>query len=162
MSNKIEITQVSIATVLNLKLEYNLMGRPIKLKLTHRKMAWLVILVQYSGRTLRQFVPIGKILKPVLNECVTPVTCYWSLSVILRGEEQLLQVFKVRVLYYYLVVCSKVSACLRISNYLNQSLPAGLLVTMRVFSINYKWLYSSKIACKSKLQCFPFKCSYLN
>ncbi|KAL8523218.1 hypothetical protein ACS0TY_013258 [Phlomoides rotata] len=50
--------------------------------------------VYQSGKTLRQFVPIGKILKPVLNECVTPVTCYWSLSLILRGEEQLLLVFK--------------------------------------------------------------------
>ncbi|XP_011100476.1 uncharacterized protein LOC105178658 isoform X2 [Sesamum indicum] len=47
-----------------------------------------------SGRTVRRFVPIGKILKPVLNECVTPVTCYWSLSLILRGEEELLLVFK--------------------------------------------------------------------
>ncbi|KAL6576100.1 hypothetical protein OROHE_000571 [Orobanche hederae] len=47
-----------------------------------------------SGKTVRHFVPIGKILKPVLNECVTPVTCYWSLSLILHGEEQLLLVFK--------------------------------------------------------------------
>ncbi|KAK6125697.1 hypothetical protein DH2020_040563 [Rehmannia glutinosa] len=47
-----------------------------------------------SGRTVHHFVPIGKILKPVLNECVTPVTCYWSLSLILRGEEELLLVFK--------------------------------------------------------------------
>ncbi|KAI3451013.1 hypothetical protein Pfo_007678 [Paulownia fortunei] len=47
-----------------------------------------------SGRTVRHFVPIGKLLKPVLNECVTPVTCYWSLSLILRSEEELLLVFK--------------------------------------------------------------------
>ncbi|KAK6150600.1 hypothetical protein DH2020_015532 [Rehmannia glutinosa] len=47
-----------------------------------------------SGRTVHHFVPIGKILKPVLNECVTPVTCYWTLSLILRGEEELLLVFK--------------------------------------------------------------------
>ncbi|KAG8383383.1 hypothetical protein BUALT_Bualt04G0006800 [Buddleja alternifolia] len=47
-----------------------------------------------SGSTVRRFVPIGKILKPVLNECVTPVTCYWSLSLILRGEEELSLVFK--------------------------------------------------------------------
>ncbi|CAA3029135.1 GPI- c transferase complex, PIG-H component [Olea europaea subsp. europaea] len=46
-----------------------------------------------SGRTVRCFVPISKILKPVLNECVTPVTCYWSLSLIIR-EEELLLVFK--------------------------------------------------------------------
>uniref|UniRef100_A0A5B7BQK0 Phosphatidylinositol N-acetylglucosaminyltransferase subunit H conserved domain-containing protein n=1 Tax=Davidia involucrata TaxID=16924 RepID=A0A5B7BQK0_DAVIN len=47
-----------------------------------------------SGRTIRHFVPIGKILKPVLNECVTPVTCYWSLSLIIRGDEELMLVFK--------------------------------------------------------------------
>ncbi|KAL3844709.1 hypothetical protein ACJIZ3_002112 [Penstemon smallii] len=51
-------------------------------------------LVQVSGRTVRHFVPIDKILKPVLNECVTPVTCYWSLSLIIREQEQLLLVFK--------------------------------------------------------------------
>ncbi|CAA0839233.1 phosphatidylinositolglycan-related [Striga hermonthica] len=47
-----------------------------------------------SGKTIHHFVPIGKILKPVLNECVTPVTCYWSLSLILRNEDELLLVFK--------------------------------------------------------------------
>nr|GMC94728.1 Phosphatidylinositol N-acetylglucosaminyltransferase subunit H like [Ipomoea batatas] len=47
-----------------------------------------------SGRIIRRFVPSSKILKPVLNECVTPVTCYWSLSLIIHGEEQLLVVFK--------------------------------------------------------------------
>ncbi|CAI9757833.1 unnamed protein product [Fraxinus pennsylvanica] len=47
-----------------------------------------------SGRTVRHFVPISKIMKPVLNECVTPVTCYWSLSLIIREEEDLLLVFK--------------------------------------------------------------------
>lgn len=50
--------------------------------------------VYRSGKTVNQFVPIDKILKPVLNECVTPVTCYWSLSLILRGEDDLLLVFK--------------------------------------------------------------------
>ncbi|KAL0833427.1 hypothetical protein Bca101_085316 [Brassica carinata] len=29
-----------------------------------------------SGKTVSRFIPIGKILKPVLVECVTPVTCY--------------------------------------------------------------------------------------
>ncbi|XP_043811206.1 uncharacterized protein LOC110611988 isoform X2 [Manihot esculenta] len=48
-----------------------------------------------SGRIARRFVPIGKILKPVLLECVTPITCYWSLSLILRGEADLMLVFKV-------------------------------------------------------------------
>lgn len=47
-----------------------------------------------SGRVHRQFVPIGKILKPVLNECVTPVTCYWSLALLLRDEDELMLVFK--------------------------------------------------------------------
>ncbi|CAE6157849.1 unnamed protein product [Arabidopsis arenosa] len=47
-----------------------------------------------SGKTVSRFIPIGKILKPVLVECVTPITCYWSLSLFLRGEEQLTLVFK--------------------------------------------------------------------
>ncbi|KAK9713426.1 hypothetical protein RND81_06G026100 [Saponaria officinalis] len=47
-----------------------------------------------SGRAVRRFVPIDNILKPVLNECVTPVTCYWSLALILRDEEELTLVFK--------------------------------------------------------------------
>ncbi|KAL9241516.1 hypothetical protein vseg_015622 [Gypsophila vaccaria] len=47
-----------------------------------------------SGRAARRFVPIDNILKPVLNECVTPVTCYWSLALILRDEEKLTLVFK--------------------------------------------------------------------
>ncbi|XP_009138370.1 uncharacterized protein LOC103862415 isoform X2 [Brassica rapa] len=49
--------------------------------------------IQLETQYLR-FIPIGKILKPVLVECVTPVTCYWSLSLFLRGEEQLTLVFK--------------------------------------------------------------------
>ncbi|AEE86527.1 putative phosphatidylinositol N-acetylglucosaminyltransferase [Arabidopsis thaliana] len=47
-----------------------------------------------SGKTVSRFIPIDKILKPVLVECVTPITCYWSLSLFLRGEEQLTLVFK--------------------------------------------------------------------
>ncbi|XP_048334564.2 uncharacterized protein LOC107409703 [Ziziphus jujuba] len=47
-----------------------------------------------SGKVSREFVPVDKILKPVLLECVTPVTCYWSLSLIVRGEEELESVFK--------------------------------------------------------------------
>lgn len=47
-----------------------------------------------SGRKIRRFIPMSKILKPVLNECVTPVTCYWSLSLIVRGEKELALVFK--------------------------------------------------------------------
>ncbi|XP_044966251.1 uncharacterized protein LOC123426473 [Hordeum vulgare subsp. vulgare] len=48
----------------------------------------------WSGRVDRHFVPIGKILKPLLNECVTPVTCYWSLALLLRDEEELKLVFQ--------------------------------------------------------------------
>ncbi|XP_038876673.1 uncharacterized protein LOC120069067 [Benincasa hispida] len=47
-----------------------------------------------SGKVIRRFVPVDKILKPVLLECLTPVTCYWSLSLILQGEDELLLVFK--------------------------------------------------------------------
>ncbi|CAK9137032.1 unnamed protein product [Ilex paraguariensis] len=47
-----------------------------------------------SRKIIRRFVPISKILKPVLNECVTPVTCYWSLSLIVGGEDELTLVFK--------------------------------------------------------------------
>lgn len=48
----------------------------------------------WSGRVHRQFVPVSKLLKPLLNECVTPVTCYWSLAVLLRDEDELMLVFK--------------------------------------------------------------------
>ncbi|OQU77507.1 uncharacterized protein LOC8080930 isoform X2 [Sorghum bicolor] len=48
----------------------------------------------WSGRVDHRFVPIGKILKPLINECVTPVTCYWSLALLLRDEEELLLVFQ--------------------------------------------------------------------
>ncbi|KAI9165129.1 hypothetical protein LWI28_008350 [Acer negundo] len=47
-----------------------------------------------SGKILRRFLPIGKILRPALLECVTPVTCYWSLSLVLRDEDELTLVFK--------------------------------------------------------------------
>lgn len=48
----------------------------------------------WSGRITRRFVPGGKILRPVLNECVTPFTCYWTLALILCGEDQLMLVFQ--------------------------------------------------------------------
>lgn len=54
----------------------------------------------YSGKVDRFFVPIDKILKPVLLECVTPVTCYWTLSLIVRGESEMVLVFKVK-LYFF-------------------------------------------------------------
>lgn len=48
----------------------------------------------WSGRVDRKFVPISKILQPVLNECVTPVTCYWSLALLLRDEDETMLVFQ--------------------------------------------------------------------
>ncbi|KAI5005061.1 hypothetical protein ZWY2020_032304 [Hordeum vulgare] len=48
----------------------------------------------WSGRVHRKFVPVGNILKPVLNECVTPVTCYWSLALLLRDEDETMLVFQ--------------------------------------------------------------------
>ena len=54
-----------------------------------------------SGRVDRRFVPIGKILKPLINECVTPVTCYWSLALLLRDEEELLLVFQVKLVLFF-------------------------------------------------------------
>ncbi|KAF8410642.1 hypothetical protein HHK36_003174 [Tetracentron sinense] len=54
----------------------------------------MILFSSYSRRVIRRFVPIGNILKPVLNECVTPVTCYWSLALIVRGEEELMLVIK--------------------------------------------------------------------
>lgn len=48
----------------------------------------------WSGRVHRKFVPIGKILRPVLNEHVTPISCYWSLALLLREEYELMLVFK--------------------------------------------------------------------
>ncbi|KAI3495849.1 hypothetical protein L1887_38195 [Cichorium endivia] len=47
-----------------------------------------------SGKISRSFIPVSEILKPVLNECVTPLTCFWCLSLLVRDEEQLTLVFK--------------------------------------------------------------------
>ncbi|XP_031269341.1 uncharacterized protein LOC116127817 [Pistacia vera] len=47
-----------------------------------------------SGRIIRQFFPLDKILRPVLLECVTPITCYWSLSLVVRDEGELMLVFQ--------------------------------------------------------------------
>ncbi|XP_022145301.1 uncharacterized protein LOC111014789, partial [Momordica charantia] len=52
-----------------------------------------------SGKVICRFVPVDKLLKPVLLECVTPVTCDWSLSLIIQGEDKLLLVFKVILLF---------------------------------------------------------------
>ncbi|XP_076905415.1 uncharacterized protein LOC143561177 [Bidens hawaiensis] len=47
-----------------------------------------------SGKINRRFIPVSKILKPVLNERVTPVTCCWCLSFLTRNENELTLVFK--------------------------------------------------------------------
>ncbi|XP_044463894.1 uncharacterized protein LOC123194638 [Mangifera indica] len=47
-----------------------------------------------SGRIMRRFFPLGKILRPVLLESVTPTTCYWSLLLVVRDEGELMPVFK--------------------------------------------------------------------
>ncbi|KAL0016780.1 hypothetical protein SO802_003849 [Lithocarpus litseifolius] len=49
----------------------------------------------WSGRVVRSFITIDKILKPVLNENVTPFTCYWSLVLLVRGKKELILAFKV-------------------------------------------------------------------
>uniref|UniRef100_A0ACD5U814 Uncharacterized protein n=1 Tax=Avena sativa TaxID=4498 RepID=A0ACD5U814_AVESA len=54
----------------------------------------------WSGKVDRRFIPIDKILKPLLNECVTPVTCYWSLALLLRDEEELKLVFQVKLMSF--------------------------------------------------------------
>ena len=54
------------------------------------------VLLPCSGRIIRRFIPAGEILKPVLLECVTPVNCYWSLSLLVSGKEELMLVFKVK------------------------------------------------------------------
>ncbi|XP_059462106.1 uncharacterized protein LOC132191111 [Corylus avellana] len=48
----------------------------------------------WSGRVVRSFVPIDKIMKPVLNENVTPFTCYWSLALLVGGKKELMLAFK--------------------------------------------------------------------
>lgn len=78
---------------------YSICSEKLLIQLFHFYVYLNKILIQqfvYSGKTVRQFVPISRILKPVLTECVTPVTCYWSLSLIIRGEEELMLVFKVK------------------------------------------------------------------
>lgn len=48
----------------------------------------------WSGKIVRRFVPRAKIVRPVLNECVTPFTCYWSLALMLHGDDKLMLVFQ--------------------------------------------------------------------
>ncbi|KAL3038692.1 hypothetical protein AAZX31_01G145800 [Glycine max] len=73
-----------------------LLGKPVKKESVVIMPAFGVQLETHyvSGKVIRYFVPIDKILKPVLIECVTPVTCYWTLSLIIRGESEMVLVFK--------------------------------------------------------------------
>ncbi|CAM6085839.1 unnamed protein product [Calypogeia fissa] len=45
--------------------------------------------VYSSKRVHRRFVPLEKIVAPVINEAVSPVTCYFYLALLLRGEDNL-------------------------------------------------------------------------
>ncbi|XP_057831787.1 uncharacterized protein LOC131042495 isoform X2 [Cryptomeria japonica] len=47
-----------------------------------------------SGKVFRRFVPMGNILAAVINEAVTPFTCYWYLALIVRDERKLVLVFQ--------------------------------------------------------------------
>jgi phosphatidylinositol glycan class H protein len=66
-----------------------------------------IYVIFHSGRVHRQFVPVSKLLKPLLNECVTPVTCYWSLAVLLRDEDELMLVFKVNLACFQMILKCK-------------------------------------------------------
>jgi len=50
-----------------------------------------------SGKVSRRFVPIGDILAAVINEAVTPFTCYSYLALVLRDERKLALVFQVSI-----------------------------------------------------------------
>lgn len=47
-----------------------------------------------SGKVSGRFVPIGDILAAVINEAVTPFTCYSYLALVLRDERKLALVFQ--------------------------------------------------------------------
>jgi hypothetical protein len=56
-------------------------------------------LIILSGKVDCYFELIGKILKPLLNKCVTPVTCYWILELLLCDEDELKLVFQVKLTF---------------------------------------------------------------
>lgn len=62
----------------------------------------LLLMLCYSGEVIRSFVPVDKILKPVLLECLTPVTCYWTLSLIVCEESEMVLVFKVNLYFFHI------------------------------------------------------------
>lgn len=45
--------------------------------------------VYSSKRVHRRFVPLEKIVAPVINEAVSPVACYFYLALLLRGHDNL-------------------------------------------------------------------------
>ncbi|XP_014520393.1 uncharacterized protein LOC106777333 [Vigna radiata var. radiata] len=90
------ISLVYCSFLFDIFLVKSLLGKPIKKESVVIMPAFGVQLETHyvSGKVIRYFVPIDKILKPVLIECVTPVTCYWTLSLIIRGESEMVLVFK--------------------------------------------------------------------
>ena len=48
-----------------------------------------------SGKVQRQFVPLKQILAAVINEAVTPTSCYYYLALLIRDESKLVLAFKV-------------------------------------------------------------------
>jgi hypothetical protein len=44
---------------------------------------------------LRRFVPLKQILAAVINEAVTPTSCYYYLALLLRDDSKLVLAFKV-------------------------------------------------------------------
>lgn len=48
----------------------------------------------YSGKVQRQFVPLKRILAAVINEAVTPTSCYYYLALLLRDDSKLVLAFK--------------------------------------------------------------------
>lgn len=49
--------------------------------------------VYHSKKVHRRFVPLQKIVAPVINEAVSPVTCYFYLALLLRSEDTLVLTF---------------------------------------------------------------------
>ncbi|KAI5073733.1 hypothetical protein GOP47_0011746 [Adiantum capillus-veneris] len=48
----------------------------------------------FSGQVHRQFVPLKRILAAVINEAVTPTSCYYYLALLLRDDSKLVLAFK--------------------------------------------------------------------
>ncbi|KAJ7517682.1 hypothetical protein O6H91_21G035100 [Diphasiastrum complanatum] len=48
----------------------------------------------HSGKVMRRFLPMQKILAAVINEAVTPTTCYFYLALLVREKSELTLVFQ--------------------------------------------------------------------